>query len=129
MPRSKHDGASATWATNLARKLRKQFEATWWDVDADQYADSLIDPGNVQSFQKHWIGQVPMEAELTSGDTVTPGVATREHGTTALAGRENSCFSGDRPGNRGLFHTGCGGGPDGQGSFNIFSLGTGIQAV
>ncbi len=26
---------------------------------ADQYADSLNDPGDVQSFQKHWIGQTP----------------------------------------------------------------------
>jgi hypothetical protein len=129
MARSKHDGNTAAWARNLARKLQRQFESTWWDTSARQYADSLTDPGNVQSFQKHWIGQVPMEAELTSGDTVTPGVATREHGTTALAGRENSCFSGDRPGNRGLFHTGCGGGADGNGDFAIFSLGTGIQAV
>jgi hypothetical protein len=130
MARSKHDGATAAWATELAGKLRTQFEATWWDADANQYADSLIDPGNVQSFQKHWIGQVPMEAELTTdGDNVSPGVATHDHGTTALAGRETSCFSGDRPGNLGLYHTGCGGGPDGQGSFNIFSLGTGIQAV
>jgi len=129
MARSKHDGRTAAWASNLARKLQRQFESTWWDASAQQYADSLTDPGNVQSFQKHWIGQVPMEAELTSGDTVTPGVATREHGTTGLAGRETSCFSGDRPGNRGLFHTGCGGGADGKGDFSIFSLGTGIQAV
>jgi hypothetical protein len=129
MARSKHDGASATWASNLARKLRKQFEATWWDTDAEQYADSLTDPGNVQSFQKHWIGQVPMEAELNDGDQTSPGVATYDHGTTALAGRENSCFSGSRPGNLGLFHTGCGGGPEGKGEFSIFSLTTSIQAV
>ena len=94
-----------------------------------QYADSLMDPGNVQSFQKHWIGQVPMEAELSFGDEVKPGVASHDHGTTALAGRENSCFSGDRPGSRGLFHTGCGGGPEGKGEFSIFSLTTSIQAV
>jgi hypothetical protein len=129
MARSRHDGRMAAWASNLARKLERQFESTWWDASAQQYADSLTDPGNVQSFQKHWIGQVPMEAELTSGETVTPGVATRDHGTTALAGRENSCFSGDRPGNRGLFHTGCGGGADGNGDFSIFSLTTSIQAV
>jgi hypothetical protein len=129
MARSKHDGSTFAWATNLARKLQKQFESTWWDTAAQQYADSLVDPGNVQSFQKHWIGQVPMEAELTSGDTTTPGIASRAHGTTALAGRETSCFSGDRPGSLGLFHTGCEGGPEGKGEFSIFSLGTGIQAV
>ena len=129
MARSKHDGSTFAWARNLARKLQKQFEGTWWDTAANQYADSLVDPGNVQSFQKHWIGQVPMEAELTSGDTTTPGVASRDHGTTALAGRETSCYSGDRPGSLGLFHTGCEGGPEGKGEFSIFSLGTGIQAV
>src|SRR5205823_11966096 len=73
--------------------------------------------------------QVPMEAELNSGTETTPGVASQDHGTAALAGRENSCFSGSRPGNLGLFHTGCGGGGDGQGDFEIFSLTTSIQAV
>ncbi|MBV9194287.1 MAG: hypothetical protein JO168_09085 [Solirubrobacterales bacterium] len=129
MARSKHDTATARWATNLADRLRRQFEDTWWDPAVAQYADSLIDPGNVQSFQKHWIGQVPMEAELTSGTQVVPGVASRAHGATALAGRENACFSGQRPGSLGLFHTGCGGGADGKGDFEIFSLTTSIQAV
>ena len=46
---------------------------------------------------------------------VVPGLAPREHGTTALAGREDACYSGSRPFNLGLFHTGCGGGPDGAG--------------
>jgi hypothetical protein len=129
MARSKHDASTFAWATNLARKLQKQFDGTWWDAEAKQYADSLSGTDNARSFQKHWIGQVPMEAELTTGDEVTPGVAPQNHGTTALAGRETSCFSGDRPGSLGLFHTGCGGGADGNGDFNIFSLGTGIQAV
>jgi hypothetical protein len=129
MARSKHDHATATWATHLANRLRRQFEATWWDSAALQYADSLIGPGNQQSFQKHWIGQVPMEADLTSGTYVVPGVASHHHGVTALAGRENACFSGERPGNLGLFHTGCGGGADGKGDFEIFSLNTSIQAV
>jgi hypothetical protein len=130
MARSKHDGRTFAWAKNLARKLQGQFEGTWWDAAASQYADSLLDPGNRQSFQKHWIGQVPMEAELTTdGDQVTPGLAAYDHGTTALAGREDPCYSGERPGGRGLFHTGCGGGADGKGDFEIFSLTTAIQAV
>ena len=129
MARSKHDGATEKWATKLARKLTHQFEGTWWDTAAQQYADSLDNPGNEQNYQKHWIGQVPMEAELNQGDVATPGIASNAHGTTALAGRENSCFSGDRPGSRGLFHTGCGGGQDGKGDFEIFSLTTSIQAV
>jgi hypothetical protein len=129
MARFKHDNATATWATNLANKLRQQFEATWWDPAVAQYADSLFNPGNTQNFQKHWIGVVPMEAELTQGTQVTPGVATPSHAATALTGRQTSCYSGSRPGSLGLFHTGCGGGADGQGDFEIFSLTTSIMAV
>jgi hypothetical protein len=129
MARSKGDTATATWATGLADKLRQQFEATWWDSSVQQYADSLIDPGNQQSFQKHWIGVVPMEAQLTVGDQVTPGVAQPDHAATALNQRETPCFSGSRPGNLGLFHTGCGGGQDGKGDGEIFSLTTSIMAV
>ena len=55
-----------------------QFEGTWWDTPPQQYADSLDNPGNVQNFQKHWIGQVPMEAELQPGRQATPGVASDE---------------------------------------------------
>ena len=31
MARAEHDSATATWATNLADRLRSQFEQTWWD--------------------------------------------------------------------------------------------------
>ncbi|MEO8969517.1 MAG: glycogen debranching protein [Solirubrobacteraceae bacterium] len=129
MARFEHDTATARWATGLADRIRRQFEATWWDPAVGQYADSLIDPGNQQSFQKHWIGVVPMEAELSTRDAVTPGVAVRGHALTALAARETPCFSGSRPGSLGLFHTGCGGGADGKGDFEIFSLTTSIMAV
>src|SRR3954447_3710897 len=130
MARSKGDGRTFAWARNRARDLLARFEGTWWDAPVQQYADSLLDPGNRQSFQKHWIGQVPMEAELTSdGDQLVPGLASYDHGTAALAERESPCYSGERPGNRGLFHTGCGGGADGKGDFEIFSLTTAIQAV
>jgi hypothetical protein len=130
MARSKGDGRAFGWATGLAHRLLGQFERTWWDAAARQYADSLLDPGNRQSFQKHWIGQVPMEAELTfDGDQATPGLASFDHGNAAVGERENSCYSGERPGSLGLFHTGCGGGADGKGDFEIFSLTTAIQAV
>jgi hypothetical protein len=129
MARAEHDGATAAWATHLADRLRAQFEQTWWDPSVSQYADSLADPGNRQVYLKNWIDQVPMEATLTSGTRVTPGVASRAHGVAALATRESSCFSGDRPGSLGLFHTACGGGADGKGDFEIFSLTTSIQAV
>ena len=129
MARSKQDRATYTWAEGLATQIRQRFDSTWWDVAAQQYADSLIDPGDQQSFQKHWIGQTPMEAELRVNGRTVPGIAPTSHGTTALAGRENDCYSGTRPLNRGLFHTGCGGGATGAGEKVIFGLGTSIQAV
>jgi hypothetical protein len=109
--------------------MLQRFEAAWWYTPEAQYADSLKDPGDVQVFQKHWIGQTPMEAELTRNGRARPGVATREHGTAALAGREDPCYSGERPYNRGLFHTACGGGPEGKGERTIFGLNTAIQSV
>jgi len=129
MARSRHDGPTNAWATSLAQKLKQRFDSTWWYQAAQQYADSLIDPGNVQVFQKHWIGQTPMEAELRIGSQTVPGLAPLGHGTTALAGRENDCFSGTPPYNPGLFHTGCGGGPNGLGEKVIFGLTTSIQSV
>ena len=108
--------------------LRDRFDDTWWYEAAEQYADSL-EEDNSQSFQKHWIGQTPMEAELLAGGQVVPGLAPREHGTTALAKREDPCYSGSRPFNLGLFHTGCGGGPTGQGEEVIFGLTTSIQSI
>ena len=129
MARSKHDGATFAWAMSHARKLSERFDGTWWDQAAMQYADSLNDPGNVQSFQKHWIGQTPMEVELhVDGETV-PGLALFDHGNTALAGRENDCFNGIPPFNPGLYHTGCGGGANGQGELVIFGLTTSIQSI
>ena len=82
MAKSKHDGDTYAWATNLARKAQERFDATWWFEPEDQYADSLNDPGDVQSFQKHWIGQTPMEAELREQarhGSWTCSVRSREH--------------------------------------------------
>jgi hypothetical protein len=124
MARSQHDRGTVDWTTRTARDLQSRFESTWWDAAAGQYADSLNADGT-QNFQKHWIGQTPMEAQLFDGSEP----ASSAHGQTALAGRENSCYSGDRPGSQGLFHTGCGGGDNGAGDTEIFSLTTSIQAV
>ena len=129
MARSKHDGDTFAWANNLARKLHQRFDGTWWFETADQYADSLNEPGNLQSFQKHWTGQTPMEAELLVRGETVPGLAPFDHGDAALAGREDPCYSGEHPLNPGLFHTGCDGGPTGQGEEVIFGLGTSIQSV
>jgi hypothetical protein len=124
MAKAKGDDGTVAWTMRTARDLQQRFESTWWNAANQQYADSLTD-GNAQLFQKHWIGQVPMEAELASGSALASG----DHGQTALAGRENSVYSGDRPYDRGLFHTGRGGGADGNGDLSIFSLNTAIQAV
>jgi hypothetical protein len=129
MARSKHDGATVSWTMAQANKLRAKFDRTWWYGSASQYADSLIDPGNVQSFQQYWIGQTPMEAELHIGGQTVAGVAPYDHGKAALAGRENSCFSGTAPLSTGLFHTGCTGPPSGQGEKVIYGLTTSIQSV
>jgi hypothetical protein len=123
------DMANDPAAKARADELASRFEATWWMPTEGAYADSLTDPGNVPTNQKHWIGANPMEAELYVDGELVPGLASFEHGTAALATRESSCYSGERPGNRGLFHTGCGGGPKGEGEFAIFSLGTGVMGV
>ena len=128
MAKVEGDTATYRWATKLGSDLRNRFDKTWWYAAAAQYADSL-GADNAQSFQKHWIGQTPMDAELVVNGQTVPGLAPQGHGTTALAGRQNDCYSGSRPLNRGLFHTGCGGGADGKGEKVIFGLTTSIQSI
>ena len=123
MARSRGDGETRAWATGLADRLRERFDGTWWDQESIQYADSLAGDRRVQ--QRHWIGVTPMEAELASGTPLAPA----EHAAAALAERESDCFSGTSPFNRGLFHTGCQGGPQGKGERTIYSLNTAIKAV
>ncbi len=129
MARSAGQVTRADAAEARAKDLAARFEDTWWIESDQQYADSLRNPGNEKINQKHWIGVDPMEAELYRDGEFQPGLAAAANGPRALATRENSCYSGERPGNRGLFHTGCGGGPTGAGEFAIFSLNSGIQAV
>jgi hypothetical protein len=128
LARSKHDGATYSWARNLARRLHRRFDPEWWMDDQSLHADSLGE-NNEKIQQKHWITVTPMEAELTVKGRAAPGLATFDHGTRSLALHETDCFSGERPYNRGLFHTGCGGGPEGKGELTIFGLNTAIQAV
>ena len=133
MARSKNDGRTYAWARNLARRLHDRFEAAWWMAAVPQHADSIDDspaggPNNQQQDQ-HWIGVTPMEAELTIREDAAPGLTTNDHGNQALTLRETDCYSGQRPYNLGLFHTGCMGGSDGLGERTIFGLNTAIQAV
>ncbi len=129
MARSAGHAAEADAAEARADALWARFEAEWWIEAEQQYADSLVDPGNQKVNQGHWIGVDPMEVELFVDGEFVPGLSVHANGSRALATRENSCYSGERPGNRGLFHTGCGGGPTGAGEFAIFSLNSGVQAV
>jgi hypothetical protein len=123
MARSKRDRTTEAWAQSHAEELHARFEETWWMPSTRQYADSIdtapVGGPNDQQQDKHWIGVTPMEA----------GIADGEHGQIALAERETDCYSGFRPYNLGLFHTGCGGGANGQGELTIFGLNTAIQAV
>jgi hypothetical protein len=129
MAGSAGQAAEAQAATERADALAARFEDAWWIESEQQYADSLEGAANERINQKHWIGVDPMEIELFVDGEFVPGLAAYANGSRALATRENSCYSGERPGNRGLFHTGCGGGPAGAGEFAIFSLNTAIQAV
>jgi hypothetical protein len=71
---SKHDLATAQWATSKAQDLQTRFEAAWWFGNGtDSHADSLCDPGNVQLFQRYWIGLTPVEAELPARSGIPAG--------------------------------------------------------
>jgi hypothetical protein len=146
MARAKGDTATARWAGDHAAALERAFDQAWWfGGDTGQFADSLDDPAdpandNTKLFQRHWIGVTPMDAELVRPGQVTRPLATDEHAHTALAKREEACYTGTN----GLYHTGTGptsaaGGNRGpacdsavssvQSERSIFSLGTGIMAV
>ena len=73
MASAKGDRSTYRWATVSPARCAT-FDDTWWYAAAAQYADSLGDDGE-QSFQKHWIGQTPMEAELTVDGRAVPGLA------------------------------------------------------
>jgi hypothetical protein len=128
MARSKGDKGTLSWAGSRARRLQERFEAEWWMADQSLHADSLGEAGE-KIQQKHWITVTPMEAELTVDGRPEPGLATFDHGASSLALHETNCFSGEHPFNPGLFHTGCGGGPEGKGEATIFGLNTAIQSV
>jgi hypothetical protein len=128
LARSRGDRATVRWALDRARDLERRFEAEWWMPEVPQHADSLDDPGNVKLQQRHWIGAIPMEAELVRRGRVVPGLTTYPHGVAALELRETTCYSGDF----GLFHTGvpgCDTVPGGTGERKVFTLNTAIMSV
>jgi len=131
MARARGDDETRAWALDHGRELRQRFEREWWMPEVPQHADSLEDPGNVKTQQRHWIGGTPMDVILTAGGRQQPGLTTYEHGSAALALRETECYSNEN----GMFHTGragCDGAPEGprpQGELDIFTLNTAIMAV
>jgi hypothetical protein len=141
MAASKGDTAIQTWATTRAANLESRFEAAWWfGPTANQYADSLSDPGDLKVFQRHWIGLTPVEAELVRPGQPAGPIASTDHGNLAVAKREEPCYSGEF----GLYHTGTGattasGGNPGptcdsavstvSSERSIFTLGTSIMAA
>lgn len=138
---SKADSATQVWATSRAQDLEGRFESAWWfGPSADQYADSLADPGNSKVFQRHWIGLTPIEAELMRPGQPAGPLASVEHAQLAVAKREQPCYSG----RFGLFHTGTGATTDPagnpgpvcdtavstvKGERTVFTLNTSIAAV
>jgi hypothetical protein len=106
MAQAMGDSETRRWAVDKARAVLETFEETWWyGGDARSYADSLVDPGNVKVFQRHWIGLTPTDAVLPRlpGRAAGP-LASRQHANLTLDRHEEACFSGEF----GLYHTGSG---------------------
>src|SRR3954451_16862834 len=138
---SKGDRTTQRWASRRARSLERRFEDTWWfGPSAQQYADSLSDPGNKKVFQRHWIGLTPVDAELVRPGRPDGPLASVPHARRAVAKREEPCYSGTY----GLFHTGTGATTDPKGNpgpacdstvstvpaeRSVFTLNTSLMAV
>jgi len=141
MAAAKGDQATYTWAAGKAADLVQRFESAWWfDRTADQYADSLADPGDVQVFQRHWIGLTPLDALVARPGAAATPLAEPGHAQAVLDGRQGPCYSDVF----GLYHTGTGPTSDPGGNHGatcdsevssvqservIFSLNTAIMAV
>jgi hypothetical protein len=112
MANSKHDDATVAWAKNLASELQTRFDSTWWYQAAEQYADSLNDPGNVQSFRSTGSARRPWRwAERQRADS--PGPAPFDPATLRSRSR-GPLLQRRAPAQPGLFHR-LRGGPNGAG--------------
>ena len=115
MAASKHDRATEKWAGGLGGQLRGALRRARGgtrrraSTPTRSTTGQRADPAAALD-RRHADG-----GRADHRRRPVPGLAPCEHGTAALAARENDCFSGDAPFNRGLFHTGCGGGPEGKG--------------
>jgi glycogen debranching enzyme len=125
------DAETAEWARSSAQTMAADFDDAWWMDEEQLYADSLCnrpeeDPeegwinyctegDNAQLQQRHWINAVPAEVEI----------APEERAQALLDTLEGPDFTGDT----GLFHTGRGGGPDGEGELRVWTLPSSVMAV
>jgi hypothetical protein len=136
MALSRGDAETAEWADAEADAMEAAFDPTWWMPEHNLYADSLCNAGdegdegsnvctapNQQLQQKHWINATPMEVVvLDRGRKYLP---PENHADSALDELESSDFTGEC----GLFHTGVGGGPTGDGELKCWTLPSSVMAV
>jgi hypothetical protein len=128
MADAKGDKATRRWAERRLRDLLRRFEKAWWMPGVPGYADSLADPGDVQAYQRHWIGVTPAEVELTDRGEAQPGLARADHAADMLDVHETDCYGDEH----GLYHTGepgCDNAPDSPSELHAFTVGTSIAAV
>lgn len=124
------DADTAAWARDQADAMTEAFDAAWWMDEERLYADSRCnspEPDPQPDWinycqerdqlvqQRHWINAVPAEVALPPDE--------RAH--ALLDTLEGPDFTGDT----GLFHTGRGGGPDGEGELRVWTLPSSVMAV
>ncbi|MDQ3861906.1 MAG: glycogen debranching protein [Actinomycetota bacterium] len=124
MAKSKRDSQTAAWAGRKADAMEGSFDAAWWMPNLSLYADSLDDPGNVQLQQKHWINATPMEVLLAPENRANAALDTLESPTFTDINDPNDPYD-----SCGLYHTGVGGGPDGNGEMKCWTLPNSVMAV
>ena len=128
LARSTGDRRTARRAMRRARRLRSAFERDWWMRRVPGFADSLKGRRNRRVYQRHWIGVLPMEAELVMRGVTLPGLATFGRGRASLRVHERRCY-GD---SFGLFHTGapgCDGAGKAPSEKQAFTLNSAVMAV
>ncbi len=138
MAEYRDDAETADFARQRAQEMEDAFGEDWWMEDEGLYADSLCIEGDGEAAQeeleeaeiegenvceepgqklqqRHWINVTPLETEMISG----------ERAETVLETLESDAFTGEN----GLYHTAEGGGPDGEGELNIWTLPNSAMAV
>jgi glycogen debranching enzyme len=134
----REDEETADFAREQVDEMESAFVEDWWMEDESLYADSRCIEGDGKAAQeeleeeemegenvceepdqklqqRHWINVTPLETGMISG----------ERATTVLDTLESEEFTGEN----GLYHTAEGGGPDGEGELNIWTLPNSAMAV